>query len=162
VRKENRGFHPSSRRCRIPVPRAQPLEIRHMATSLIFGVLGLGVFLALVLRLATYALPTFAAMATGSWMYQTGAGAFAAIVAGIFVGAVTLFAGQIALGAIRSNFLRAIIALIFAVPAVVAGYHMASTLGQLGDCPKFLGQVFAVASAAITGIVATSRLTRTL
>jgi hypothetical protein len=133
-----------------------------MATSLIFGVLGLGAFFALVLRLATYAVPTFAAIATGLWTYDSGSGTFGAIVVGIFFGTITLFAGQIAFGATRSNVLRAIIALIFAVPAIVAGYEIASALGQLGDCPKFLGQVFAATSAAVTGIVATSRLTRTL
>jgi hypothetical protein len=133
-----------------------------MATSLIFGVLGLGVFFALVLRLATFAVPTFAAMTTGSWTYQSGAGPVAAIVVGICVGAITLLTGQIAFGATRSIVLRTIIALIFAVPAVVAGYHVAVALGQLGDCPKFVGQVFAVISAALTGIVATSRLTPTV
>jgi hypothetical protein len=133
-----------------------------MATSIIFGVLGLGAFFALMLRLATYAVPTFAAIATGLWTYNSSAGTFAAIVVGIFVGAMTLFAGRIALGATRSNVLRAIVALIFAVPAIVAAYHIASALGQLGDCPKFLEQVFAVTYAALTGIVATSRLTPTV
>jgi hypothetical protein len=133
-----------------------------MATGIILGVFGLAAFFALVLRLATYAVPAFAAMAAGSWTYCSGAGVFGSVAVGIFVGAITLSSGRAAFGTTSSKILQAIIVMLFAVPAAFAGYHIVLALAQLGDCPKFWGQIFAVASAAITGIAATSRLIRTV
>jgi hypothetical protein len=101
---EDSGFHPRSRRVESAHVAESLGEIRHMATRIIFGVLGLGAFFALMLRLATYAVPTFAAIATALWTYNSGAGTLAAIVVGIFVGAMALFAGRIALGTTRSNY----------------------------------------------------------
>jgi hypothetical protein len=52
--------------------------------GIILAVFGSGAFFAHVLRLATYAVKTFAAMATGLWTYNSGAGTFGAIAIGFF------------------------------------------------------------------------------
>jgi hypothetical protein len=103
-----------------------------MGIGIILGVFGLGALCVLLFRLAIYALPTFAAVACGLWAYNAGAGIFSASVIGALTGTAALVAGQIAFGAARSTWLRGIIALVFAAPAAVAGYHAILGLDQLG------------------------------
>src|SRR5262249_39418360 len=52
-------------------------------------------------------------------------GPIGAIIVGLIAGTITLFVGQIALMTLRSPFIRAGIALLFAVPAAIAGYYAA-------------------------------------
>ena len=58
--------------------------------------------------------------------YHIGAGVLGAIMMAVIVGIVALAAGQIAFAMVRTA-----IALVFAMPAAVAGYHAALDLAQL-------------------------------
>src|SRR5262249_41311210 len=49
---------------------------------------------------------------------------------------ITLIVGQIALMTLRSPLIRAVIALLFAVPAAVAGYYAALGLAHIGPPPR--------------------------
>ena len=97
--------------------------------SIIISVFGIGFFCWLLFTLAVYALPFFVAMTAGFAALHSGAGVIGAIVVGIVVGIVTLAAGQLSFAIVRLPVIRAAIALLFAVPAAVAGYH--GTLGLI-------------------------------
>ncbi len=67
--------------------------------------------------------PLFAAFAAASVTYHSHHGLVAALVAAALAGIATIALAQIALGLARSDFSRAAIGLVFALPAALAGYH---------------------------------------
>ena len=105
-----------------------------------------------------YALPCFAADTAGLAAYHSGAGEVGAILVGLIAGAATLAAGQIAIATLRSPLLRNAIALLFAVPATVAGYHAALGLAQIGVPAEGWRQAFAVIGAIVVGGTAWVRM----
>lgn len=98
-----------------------------LVLGIILGAFGIGFLCWLLFSLAVYALPFFAGMTTGLAAYHSGAGIVGALFVGFTAGAVTLVAGQAAFAVVKSPVLRGAIALVFATPAAIAGYH--STLG---------------------------------
>ncbi len=101
--------------------------------------------------LAVQALPFFAAVAVGFAAHRSGAGETGAILVGLTAGAFILAVGQIAIATLRSPFLRAAVALIFAAPAAVVGYHAALGLAQIGVPAEGWRQVFALLGAIAVG-----------
>ena len=99
--------------------------------GLILSVFGVGYLCWLLFTLAVYALPLFAGMMAGLAAYHSGAG-LGALVVGFAAGAVTLVAGQAAFAAVKSPVLRVVIAILFAAPAAIAGYHATLALAQIG------------------------------
>ena len=97
-------------------------------------------------------------MTAGFAAYRSGAGEIGAILVGLTAGAFTLAAGQIAIATLRSPFLRAAVALIFAAPAAVAGYHAALGLAQIGVPAEGWRQVFALLGAIAVGGTAWVRM----
>ena len=92
---------------------------------------GSGFFCWLLFNLAVYALPFFAGLTAGLAAYHSGAGGVGGILVGFFFAGVTVL---LALGQVRicrcplaPHSCREGIALMFAAPATVAGYH--ATLG---------------------------------
>jgi hypothetical protein len=85
----------------------------------------------LLFALAVYALPFFAALSAGLAAYHSGSGPIGAIVVGVIAGAVTLLLGPVAFATVRSPLVRATVALVFAAPAALAGYHAALGLAHL-------------------------------
>jgi hypothetical protein len=73
-------------------------------------------------------------------------------------GAATLLAGKFAFAAIQSTILRTMIAAAFALPAAVAGYHLALGLGALGIPSDTWRHVLAMIGAAVVGSTAWARL----
>ena len=90
--------------------------------GLILSVFGVGFLCWLLFTLAVYPLPLFAGMTAGLAAYHSGAG-LGALVVGFAASAVTLVAGQAAFAAVKSPVLRVVIAILFAAPAAIAGYH---------------------------------------
>jgi len=78
---------------------------------------------ALLFRLSIYALPLFVAFLAGSATYRSDSGIIAAIAAAAIAAIVLLAAAQLALAFARSELTRALIGIVFAAPAAVAGYH---------------------------------------
>ncbi len=107
-----------------------------MITMIVIGIILSFISLAflcwLLFALAVHALPVLVGLAAGLAAYQSGSGEFGAFLVALIAGAVTLAAGQIAVAAFRSPLIRTAIALVFAVPAAMAGYHAALGLAQLG------------------------------
>ncbi len=112
----------------------------------------------LLFALAVQALPVFLAFAAGLAAYHSGSGEIGAFLVGLIAGAFTLAAGQIAVAAFRSPVIRTAIALVFAVPAAMAGYHAALGLAQLGVPVELWQQAFAVIGALAVGATAWVRV----
>ena len=76
----------------------------------------------------------------------------------IAAGGMTLAIAQIAFAMTQSLILRAIIAAVFALPATLAGYHLALAMAHLGVPSPVWQQVFACLGAAFIGGTAWTRL----
>jgi len=135
---------------------------RETTTMIIVGIVlsfvGLGFICWLLFTLAVHALPCFAAVTAGLAAYHSGAGEIGAILVGLIAGAATLAAGQIAITIFRSPLVRSAIALLFAVPATIAGYHAAFGLAQIGVPAEGWRQVFALIGAIVVGGTAGVRM----
>jgi len=130
-----------------------------MFLAVALTILGLAFICWLLFTLAVYALPFFAAVAAGMWAYGTGAGALGAVVIGFLAGVATLLAGQILFGLVRSTVVRLALALAFAAPAAIAGYHAILGVTAIAVPSETWRQAFAVVGAAIIGFTAAARLT---
>jgi hypothetical protein len=113
----------------------------------------------LLFALAVYALPFFAGLSAGLAAYHSGSGPIGAIIVGAVTGAVTLLLGQVALATVRSPLIRDTIALLFAVPAALAGYHAALGLAHVAIPGEGWQDAMAVAAAIIVASTALLRMT---
>jgi hypothetical protein len=129
-----------------------------IVVGLILSFISLGFLCWLLFALAVHALPIFVAFAAGLAAYRSGAGELGAFLVGLISGALTLAVGQIAVGAFRSPLIRTGIALLFAVPAAMAGYHAALGLSQLAVPAALWQQAFALFGAVAVGATAWARL----
>jgi hypothetical protein len=88
-------------------------------------------FLCLLFNLAALALPVWVAGAVFFFIQKSGEGLIGAGVIGLVAGAATYFAGVICCAMAPSRALSLLIALIFAMPAGVAGYHVGFDLSRI-------------------------------
>jgi len=144
--------------------RAQPsIFARRSTTMLIIGITLAFVALAylcwLLFALAVYALPFFAGLSAGFAAYHSGSGPLGAIIVGAVAGAVTLLVGQVAFATVRSPLIRAMIALLFAAPAALAGYHAALGLAHVAIPGEGWRDAIAFAGAIIVTATAWRRMT---
>lgn len=124
---------------------------------LLTGLIGLLCWL--LFMLAVYALPLFLGAAAGLWAIDIGAGLVGGlVVGGITAGAVVII-GQLIFAFARPHWLRLSVALLFAVPAAVAGY--AATHGIAKHLmPSETWQIaFSIMGATAVGVTALVRLT---
>ena len=126
--------------------------------GIILSFVSLGFLCWLLFALAVQALPVFVAFAAGLAAYHIGSGEIGAFLVALIAGAFTLAVEQIAVAAFRSPVIRTAIALVFAVPAAMAGYHAALGLAQLGVPAELWQQAFAVIGAVAVGATAWARL----
>ena len=90
--------------------------------GILLGIAGIGFFCWLPFTLAVYALPCFAGMTAGLAAFHSGSGVVGALVFGVLAGGATLAIGQIVFATVRTPLIRAVIGLLYAVPASIAGY----------------------------------------
>lgn len=114
--------------------------------GIILSVFAIGFFCWLLFTLAVYALPVFVGLTAGFAAYHHGYNVGASAVVTLIVGGATLLVGQFALSVTRIPILRAGIALAFAAPAGVAGYH-----ASLGIAHLFVGSGAISAGLAVIG-----------
>jgi hypothetical protein len=129
-----------------------------LALTILLSLLGLGVLIALIVNLATFALPLYVAALAGRFAFETGAGYLGAFLVGAAAGGVALGIGQIAFAAVRWWPARVVIALLFAVPAAVAGYSVVHGLSGIGIEAESWRRAFALSAAVATGFAALARL----
>jgi hypothetical protein len=112
----------------------------------------------LLFALAVYALPFFAGLSAGLAAYHSGSGPIGAIIVGVVAGGVTLLLGQATLARVRSPLFRGTIALLFAAPAALAGYHAALGLAHVAIPGEGWQDAMAVAAAIIVASTAFLRM----
>jgi hypothetical protein len=76
----------------------------------------------------------------------------------VIASAITLLLGQIAFTTLRSPVIRTAVALLFAVPAAVAGYHAALGLAQIAIPTEAWRDAIAVVGAIIVAVTAWIRM----
>ncbi|BDG71600.1 hypothetical protein [Roseomonas fluvialis] len=129
-----------------------------MTLGIVVSLFGLGTALVLLFTLAIYAVPFFVALTIGMWAFETGAGVIGATLVGLVAGVVALFAAQLLFASVRSLVLRAVIALLFAVPAAVAGYHAVLGISALLVPSEAWRHVFAAIGGFVVGVSAAVQL----
>lgn len=132
---------------------------------IILGILaslaGIAVLCWLLFTLAVFALPSFVALAIASWAYGSGAGIAGTVVVGAVSAAATFGVFQLLLFVLRPVWLKLGVALAFAGPAAIAGYHATLGIVRLAMPSETWQLVFAVAGAIAVGLTAFMRLTTT-
>ncbi len=130
----------------------------HDIIGIVLSFVGLAYLCWLLFALAVHALPFFAGVTSGLTAYHSGSGPVAAIIIGAVAGGVVRVLGQVAFTALRSSLVRAALALLFAVPAAVAGYHAARGLAQLVVPAEAWRDAVAIAGATIVAATAFMRM----
>ena len=97
-------------------------------------------------------------MTAGLYAHESGTGPLGAIGLGIVAAAFVLVIGQTIFSFVRTSILRIAIALMFAVPAALAGYYATFGLSGLTMTSDVWRQVFAIIGAIVVGITAWARL----
>jgi hypothetical protein len=129
-----------------------------MAFTAILVPIGLGFLCWVLFSLAVYALPAFVAVSVGLWANATGSGPAIAIAAAFLAGAATLALGQIAFATVRSPSLRLALAVTFAVPAGIAGFHALERVAEVGNVGEPWTTVAAVLGSVAVGGTAWMRV----
>lgn len=130
-----------------------------LAIGIVLSVFGLGLFCWLLFTLAIYALPFLAGLTAGLAAFHSGAGVIGVLIVGFLAGGATLALGQIAFATTRTPLIRALIGLLYAVPATVAGYQVSIALAGVGMSTGGRQTASAVVGAVLSGVTAFSRMT---
>ena len=129
-----------------------------LVIGLVLSVVGIGFFCWLLFTLAVYALPFFAGMTAGLAAFHSGSGVIGALIVAVLAGGATLAIGQIAFATVRTPLIRAAIALLYAVPAAIAGYHATFGLAHIGVPSEGWREAFAIVGAVLVGGTAWARM----
>ncbi len=130
-----------------------------LVIGIVFSVFGLGLFCWLLFTLAIYALPFLAGLTAGLAAFHSGSGVIGAFIVGLLVSGATLALGQIAFATTRTPLIRAVIGLLYAVPATVAGYQVSFALAGISMSTGGWQMAFAVVGAVLSGVTALTRMT---
>jgi hypothetical protein len=101
----------------------------------------------------------FAGLTAGLAAYHSGSGSIAAIAVGAIISVIVLFVGQVAFRTLQSTLARAAVALLFAIPAAVAGYHAAHGLSLLIVPVEAWREAMGIAGAIMVATIAWARIT---
>jgi len=112
----------------------------------------------LLFTLAIYALPLFVGLSAAFWAHSTGAGLMGAVMIGFAAGIGTLVLGQLLFASMRTPIIRLAIALLFAVPAAVAGFHAVHGIVGIGSNSEVWRDVLGSVGAVVVGATAWMRL----
>ena len=122
------------------------------------NILGLGAICWLLFSLAVYALPFCVGMTIAFAALHGGSGVVIAFGAGALAAGITLALGRIAFAAARPPFIRALIGLLYAVPAALAGYHLSHGLAGISMTDESWRAAFALVGAGLIGATTFSRM----
>lgn len=104
-----------------------------MFITLPLALIGVGVMIYLLFAAATYVLPIYAGLSAGFAAVHAGASYTSALLLGMLAFLLVVMLGQMATQLLPSRHARTSIALLFAIPAAVAGFQVASALLHLGS-----------------------------
>ena len=154
-------------KCAAVVVEAQPSEIYLTETTamivvgLALSFFGIGFLCWLMFTLAVYATPFFVGVTAALAAFNHGAGAIGALIVGLAASVVTLVSSQAAIAAAKSTPIRRALALAFATPAAIAGFHATLGLAQIGVSSEIWRDLFAFMGGIAIGCTAFVRLART-
>ena len=152
--------------CAAVVVEARPSEIYLTETTamiiigLALGLFGAGFLCWVLFTLAVYATPFFVGVTTALAAFNHGAGVIGALIVGLAASVVTLVSSQAAFAAAKSPAIRCALALVFATPAAIAGFHATVGLAQVGVSSEIWRDLFAVVGGILVGCTAFVRLAR--
>ena len=118
-----------------------------LVPGIVLTVVGVGFFCWLLFTLAVYALSFFTGLTAALAAFHVGSGVIGALVIGVLAGGATLAIGQIAFATAPTPLIRAAIALLYAAPAAIAGYHAALGLALIAVPSEGCRDAFAVVGA---------------
>jgi hypothetical protein len=129
-----------------------------LVPGIVLSVVGVVFFCWLLFTLAVHALPFFAGATVALAAFHGGSGVIGALVIGVLAGGATLAIGQIAFATAPTPLVRAAIALLYAAPATIAGYHATLGLALVAVPSAGWREAFAVVGAILTGATAFARM----
>jgi hypothetical protein len=137
------------------VDRDHPREYVALRSRLLYSTETLSrvrhIFWSATFTLAVHALPTFVGISAGFAAYRIGSGEIGAIVFGLIAAGFTFAAAHSAVAVFRLPMIRAVIALLFAVPAAVVGYHAVLGLARFAVPAELWQQSFALIGTLAVG-----------
>lgn len=113
----------------------------------------------LLFTLAIYALPALGGMAAGMWAYQTGAGLPGSVLVGLVSAGLVFGLAQLLILFARPMWVKLAVALAFAAPAAIAGFHATHGIVKHLMPSETWQTVFSVIGAVAVGITAFVRVT---
>jgi len=129
-----------------------------MVAAIVMTAMLVGMLCVLAYTLATYALPFMLAVAAAQFAYETGAGFIGAGLVALGAGAGSFGILALLFATVRAPVLRIAIAVVFAVPAAVAGFaFVRGVAGEIVPSPIWQ-EIFSIIGAIITGLAALARL----
>ena len=129
--------------------------------GLVLSLFVVGFLCWLLFTLTVYAAPFFVGVTAAFAAFNHDAGVIGALIVGLAASVVTLVACRIAFAVAKSPAVRGAIAVVFATPATIAGFHVTLGLAQIGVSSDIWRDLFAVVGSVIVGCTAFVRLTRT-
>lgn len=111
----------------------------------------------LLFTLAVFALPLFAGITAGTWAYVIGAG-WLGVVVGLAAAGLPYALGQFLFTIVRPIWARLLIAAVFVIPAVAAGFHATHGIVKHTMTSQTWQMVFSIIGAGVVGIVAFVRI----
>jgi hypothetical protein len=130
-----------------------------MVFGLLMTALGLGAACALLYYCAVFALPVFIGLSVGFWALNAGAG-IASVIIGLIAGVIVFVIGKLAFSCSRSPAVRWMIALLFVLPAAIAGYSLVLQLSQLSVPSNAWRHALAIVGGVIIAFAATVQLAK--
>lgn len=127
--------------------------------SILVSIAAIGFLCWLLFTLAVFALPFFAGITAATWAYGTGAGWLGAGLVGFVAAGMTFGLGQLLLVTVRPTWARLLIAAMFVVPAVIAGFHATHGIVKHTMPSEGWQLAFSIVGAVAVGITAFVRIT---
>lgn len=109
-------------------------------------------------NLAVYALPFMLGLTAARFAYETGSGLIGAGLVGLFSAGVAFGLLALLFETLRQPFLRLIVALVFAVPAAIAGYALVHGVTRESVRSEVWRQIFCIIGGGFVGMSALMRL----
>jgi hypothetical protein len=129
-----------------------------IAAVMLMSVALVGILCVVTYTLATYALPLMLGFAAARFAYHTGAGLIGASFIGLIAAAIAFGVFSVLFATLRSSILRMVLALVFAVPAAIAGYALVHGVTYEAIPSAIWRQIFCFVGGAFVGVSALMRL----
>ncbi|OIQ93619.1 hypothetical protein GALL_244670 [mine drainage metagenome] len=129
-----------------------------MIPMILLGMTLVGLLCVLAYRLATYALPFMLGLAVARFAYATGAGLIGAGIVGFVAGTASFGLLRLLFCRLRAPILRGLVALIFVIPAVIAGYQLVNGVTRDVVPSEIWRQIFCGMGGLVVGLSTLARL----